>query len=131
MQFIKEIAINASPERVFRFHELPDALERLMPPWETSVVVKAAPDLKVGSRTVIDSTVFGPFKVRWVAEHTAYDRPRMFEDTQLKGPFKQWRHRRIIIPSPTGTILRDELLYEPPLWFLGRMAAPFFITPRL
>jgi len=42
MRFTKESVIRATPERVFAFHELPDAFERLMPPWETSPSQPAA-----------------------------------------------------------------------------------------
>lgn len=101
------------------FHELPDALQRLTPPWESARIVQAAPDIKVGSRTIIQTRIFGLFPVRWVAEHTAYDPPHMFEDVQVEGPFRHWRHRHIIKPHPAGAVLRDEIEYEPPLGSSG------------
>jgi len=131
MRFVKETLIKATPEKVFAFHELPDAFARLMPPWDHSKIVQAAPSLKVGSRTIIDAAVFGPIKARWVAEHTAYDPPRMFEDKQLKGPFTTWRHRHSVLPNEQGAILRDEIEYEPPFRPFGRLAALIFIIPRL
>ena len=129
--FTKESIIPTSPERVFAFHELPDALERLTPPWESAQIVQAAPDLTVGSRAIIETRIFGIFPVRWVAEHTAYDPPHMFEDVQVKGPFRRWRHRHIIEPHPAGAVLRDEIEYEPPLGFIGQLATPIVIVPRL
>ena len=129
--FTKESIIPASPERVFAFHELPDALERLTPPWESARIVQAAPDLTVDSRAIIETRIFGIFPVRWVAEHTAYDPPHMFEDVQVKGPFRRWRHRHIIEPHPAGAVLRDEIEYEPPLGFIGQLATPIVIVPRL
>ena len=57
--------------------------------------------------------------------------PRMFEDVQLSGPFSSWRHRHIVEPHPDGALLRDEIEYEPPMWFLGAIAAPIFIVPKL
>jgi len=129
--FVKESIIHALPERVFAFHELPDALRRLTPPWESAHIVQAAPDIKPGSTAIIETRIFGLFPVRWVAEHTAYDPPHMFEDVQVEGPFRRWRHRHIIKPHPEGAVLRDEIEYEPPLGFIGRLAAPFIIVPRL
>lgn len=132
MKFVYESAMRATPERVFAFHELPDALQRLTPPWESAKVVEAAPNLRPGSRAVIETSLFGPLKVRWVAEHTVYDPPRLFEDKQIKGPFKRWRHRHHVLPHGEGaTLLRDEIEYEPPAGFLGRLAAPVLIEPRL
>ena len=71
MQFVKESVIRCTPERVWEFHELPDAFRRLVPPWEKVKVIEQAEISQVGSRTIIESRILGPFKVRWVAEHTA------------------------------------------------------------
>ncbi len=131
MRFVKESVFNASPERVFAFHELPDAFERLMPPWEDAVIIQKADISVIGSQAIIDTKILGLLTVRWVAEHTAYNPPRMFEDTQVSGPFKSWRHRHIITPHPDGAMLRDEIEYEPPMWFLGVIAAPVAVVPKL
>ncbi len=131
MQFIKESIIKAAPERVFAFHELPDAIERLIPPWENARIVERADISRVGSRAVIEQKIFGLVPSRWVAEHTRYEPPHLFEDVQISGPFAAWRHRHIVSPHEAGAVLRDEIEYEPPMGFLGRAAAPFLVTPKL
>jgi len=131
MLFVKQSVIRAAPERVFAFHERSDALSRLTPPWEPTRVVSAAPDLRVGSVAVVETRMLGLVPVRWVARHTAYDPPRMFEDVQAEGPFRSWRHRHTVEPHAEGATLRDEVEYEPPLGALGRLAAPLLIEPRL
>lgn len=131
MKFIHESIINASPERVFAFHELPDVFERLMPPWENSRIIESAPNLLPGATAIVETRILGLITKRWVARHTAYDPPRMFEDIQVEGPFRRWRHRHLITPHAAGATLRDEIDYEPPLGPLGHLAAPLFIEPRL
>jgi ligand-binding SRPBCC domain-containing protein len=131
MLFVKQSVIRAAPERVFAFHELPDALRRLTPPWESTRVLSAAPDLRVGSTALVETRLLGLLPVRWLARHTAYDPPRMFEDVQVEGPFKSWRHRHMVEPHENGATLRDEVEYEPPLGALGRLAAPLLVEPRL
>lgn len=131
MRFVKESFIRAPPARVFAFHELPDALSRLTPPWERSRVVKPAASLRAGERAIVETRLFGLLPVRWVAEHTAYDPPRSFEDVQVSGPFRRWRHRHVVEPREGGALLRDEIEFEPPLGPLGTLAAPLAITPRL
>ena len=121
MYFVKESFIHAEPARVFAFHELPDALERLTPPWQEVKVVQTANIREVGSRAIIDIKVLGPFTERWVAEHTAYDPPHYFEDVQVDGPFKNWRHRPFVEPHPDGAMLRDEIDYEPPFGWIGKL----------
>ena len=131
MEFVKETFIQAPAERVFGFHLLPDAFDRLVPPWENVTVVKRADITQIGSETILETNILGPIKVRWVARHTAYDPPRMFEDVQVKGPFKKWRHRHIVIPDGDGSILRDEVEFVPPLSIFGPLAAPWAILPRM
>ncbi len=131
MQFIKETVIKASPEKVFSFHELADAFERLVPPWENAKIIQRADISKVGSQAIIEQKIFGLIPSRWVAEHTVYDPPKMFEDVQISGPFSSWRHQHIILPHAEGALLRDEIEFEAPMWFLGRLAAPFAILPKL
>jgi ligand-binding SRPBCC domain-containing protein len=131
MRFVKQSFISASPQLVFEFHEQPDVLRLLTPPSENARVIQSAEISEVGSQAVIETRILGPFKVRWVAEHTVYDPPRMFEDKQVKGPFRSWRHRHIVEPHSEGAILRDEIDYEPPLGLLGRLVAPFLIQKRL
>ena len=131
MRFTKETVIEATPERVFAFHELPDAFERLMPPWEDAKIIQKADISVIGSRAIVDTKIFGLITSRWVAEHTVYDPPRIFEDIQVSGPFSSWRHRHIVEAHGDGAVLRDEIEYEPPLWFIGALAAPFAVVPKL
>ncbi|MBA2736792.1 MAG: SRPBCC family protein, partial [Pyrinomonadaceae bacterium] len=124
MQFVKEILIKSAPEKVFAFHILPDAIERLIPPWENAKIIQKADISEIGSQAIIEQKIFGLIPSRWIAEHTKYEPPRMFEDVQISGPFKSWRHRHIITPHTEGAILRDEIEYEPPFWIFGAIAAP-------
>ncbi|MEP6787279.1 MAG: SRPBCC family protein [Acidobacteriota bacterium] len=131
MKFVKESVIKATPERVFVFHELSDAFARLLPPWEDAVIIQKADISIIGSQAIIETKIFGLITSRWIAEHTVYDPPRMFEDIQISGPFKSWCHRHIVEPHPDGALLRDEIEYEPPFSIFGAMAAPIAIVPKL
>lgn len=131
MRFSKSTLIKASPDRVFEFHLLPDAFERLVPPWENAKIIQKADVTKIGSRAIIEQKIFGLVPMQWVAEHTAYDPPRMFEDIQVSGPFKSWRHRHIVEPHPEGAMLIDEIDFEAPMGFLGTIVAPMLILPKI
>ena len=131
MHFLKESLIHASAERVFAFHEQDNALELLLPPWETARVIQHPKISDNGSRAIIETNIIGPIKARWVAEHTIFQPPHLFEDVLIKGPFRSWRHRHTINAHPEGATLRDEIEYEPPLGTLGRMFAPLLIERRL
>lgn len=131
MQFTKKSFIRASPNRVFAFHELPDAFARLLPPWESATIVQTADISVLGSQAIIDTKLFGLFTTRWIAEHTAYKAPQYFEDVQISGPFKRWWHRHIVEPREGGAMLRDEIDFEPPVGVIGALVAPILIFPKL
>ena len=131
MRFVKESLIRASVERVFAFHEQPEVIKLLTPPWENARVIKSASISEIGAQAVIETRIIGPIKANWIAEHTVYDPPHRFEDIQVKGPFRSWHHAHVIEQHEGGAILRDKIEYELPLGFLGRAFAPILIQSRL
>lgn len=131
MHFVKESLIHAPAERVFAFHELPDALQRLTPKWMQVRVVRAAPGLSAGSVSIIDMAIVPGWYTRTESEHTVYDPPRLFVDTMRRGPFRNWTHRHSVIPAEGGAILRDDVECALP-WFLGgALAGRLIVLPRL
>ncbi|MCR9161766.1 MAG: SRPBCC family protein [Nannocystaceae bacterium] len=130
MQFVHESVFAVEVEALFAFHERPDAFSILMPPWETVRNVKPASSLEVGAVARLEQRV-GPIWIEIVAEHVDYEKNRLFVDEMRKGPFAAWRHEHRFEPDPGGSRLIDAITYEPPLGFLGRLAAPLAIEPRL
>jgi ligand-binding SRPBCC domain-containing protein len=130
MQFVKESVLDATVEEVFAFHERPDAFALLQPPWEHSEILQPPTSLAVGTVVRLRTRV-GPVWVSIEAEHIAYEKNRLFEDVMHKGPFAKWHHKHLFLAVPGGCCLRDEIEYEPPLGWLGRLAAPVAIEPRL
>lgn len=126
--------IEAPPRRVFAFHEDPSALARLTPPWEHVDVVTPPASLAVGTRVVLRTRV-GPLRLRWVAEHIAYERDRSFADRQLEGPFASWEHHHLFEdlsePGRPRTRLTDRVAYELPLGPLGALFGGAFVRRKL
>lgn len=131
MRFEKQTRIQAAPGRVFAFHESPGALERLTPPWERVELLEGGDSIRPGSRVVLSVPV-GPFRMKWVAEHIEYEPGRMFADRQVEGPFASWYHRHLCLDDGQGgTLLRDEIDYQPPMGVLGRLLGRKLIEAKL
>jgi hypothetical protein len=114
MRFVKESPIAAPPSAVYAFHERPDALIAITPPWERVEVVGDVPPIRVGNRVTLRMKV-GPFPMTWVAEYDEVEPGRLFADRQVSGPFASWHHRhRFLDDGRGGTLLRDEVDYTPP-----------------
>ena len=130
-KYVKQTVIHASPETVFRFHESPDALTQLIPPWENMKLVESAGSLRPGSRVVLRGKL-GIIPIQWVAVHTEYDSPHLFADRQESGPFAYWYHRhRFIDDGQGGTLLSDEVEYAVPLGAIGQWFGGWLIRRKL
>lgn len=111
--FTKRSVIPAAPGDVFAWHERPDALARLIPPWDRVEIVRPPASLRDGERAVLRVGLLGPLTVRWIAEHRDYEPGRRFTDVQIRGPFKCWRHVHTFEPTEDGACaLEDRVEYR-------------------
>ncbi len=121
MRFVKESVFPVSASVLWAFHERPDVLQLLTPPWQKMEVVQPPTSLEVGTRVILRARL-GPFWQTFVAEHVEYERGRMFADRMLQGPFASWLHRHTITArGPSESVLVDDVEYELPLGVLGRI----------
>jgi len=125
VRFTKTSVIRASAAAVWAFHERPDALALLQPPWMTTEIVQPPASLAVGTRVIL-RTKLGPFWRTIEAEHVACEPGRMFADRMVRGPFPHWLHRHVVAPQGPGeSTLTDDVELELPLGALGRwLGAP-------
>ena len=130
MLFVKESVPPATVEEVFAFHERPDAFALLQPPWDRTEIISPPVNLQVGTRVELRTKV-GPFWMKIVAEHVAYEHNRSFEDVLREGPFDRWHHKHLFFADEGGCRLRDEIDYAPPFGWIGQLADPIAVRPRL
>jgi uncharacterized protein len=133
--FIKSSEIPASAREVFAWHQSPNALKTLIPPWEKVTVEQAPASLADGALAVLVLHV-GPFKLRWVARHRDFiDRGEQggeFTDEQVSGPFASWVHRHIVrATGSTSCALEDRIEYSVPLGRLGETLAGWHVRRKL
>ncbi len=118
-RFVARSRLPAPAAEAFRWHERPGALERLTPPWERVEVLERPRGIGDGARAVLRVSA-GPLRLRWVAEHSAYEVGRRFVDTQVEGPFARWVHEHRFEPAGEGeSVLEDRIEYALPLGPLG------------
>ncbi len=131
--FEKESIVRASARDIFDWHGRAGAFERLVPPWENVVVEERGDGLAVGTRTLLRlSTPLG--RKRWLAEHVGCVEKEMFEDVQVEGPFRAWRHRHDFIGDGNeieSSVLKDRIDYELPGGRLGDFFAGRWVQASL
>ncbi|GIU80877.1 MAG: cyclase [Bryobacteraceae bacterium] len=107
--------ISAPVERVWAFHEAPDALEKLLPPDGSARVLERRGGLEPGSTVELEVRL-GPLRRRWLARHTECVRFSHFCDVQERGPFRVWRHRHGFEAADGGRCrLTDDVEFSLPL----------------
>lgn len=130
-RFVRESVIAAPAAAVFAFHERPDALQLLTPPWQKTEIIQPPRSLAVGTRVIL-KTKIGPLWQTMEAEHVEYEHGVMFADRVVRGPFRSWLHRHIITPiDARSSTLRDDIEYELPLGAVGRLFGGAFARREL
>lgn len=81
-------------------------------------------------------------EVTWKARHfglvmkmtvriTAVDRPRVFEDTMVRGPFRSLQHRHDFTAADRGTSMRDVFTFAAPYGVVGTVVERLLLRPYL
>ena len=102
-----------SAERVFAWHERPGALDRMLPPGERVETLDRTGTIRDGDRVTLRVRI-GPFSARWTLQHEGYRPGESFEDRQVEGPGRSWRHRHLFRSTGASSCeLTDRIEYEP------------------
>jgi uncharacterized protein (TIGR01777 family) len=129
--FRKSSRLPESAERVYEWHALPGALERLTPGWEPIELVERSGGIGEGDRAVL-RVGLGPVGVTWVAEHRDNVPGRQFRDVQVEGPFARWEHTHRFDPiEDGGSVLEDRIEYALPLEPVSDWLAAGSVRDRL
>lgn len=118
--------------RVFRYHDTPGVIDRLIPPWEPVRLAKRSDSLAVGSEVELVQKIFG-LNRSWLARHVELIPDRLFVDTQVYGPFAQWTHRHefeelapsLQRDSQPECQMWDRIEFQLPLAPLSKIAEPW------
>ena len=70
-------------------------------------------------------------KTKWVTEITHVVDKEYFVDEQRFGPYALWYHKHFIKEIDGGIEMEDLLHYKLPFGFLGQLAHPFLVKPKL
>ena len=130
LHFNKSTLINAPVDVVWGFHERPDILERLTPPWQPMKVVRREGGLGVGAVSEF-RIFFGFIPLRWVAVHIECEHYKIFTDKQQQGPFYHWIHRHQFAEEGGKTRLTDSIEFALPGGWLVEMLLGWWVIAQL
>lgn len=122
--------INAPVETVWQFHERPDILNLLTPPWQPVKIIRREGGLGVGAKSEFRLSLAG-IPVRWIATHIECVPNCLFVDEQTEGPMESWVHRHEFMAEEDKTRLTDAIAYEIPGGFLAELFLGWWVDARL
>ncbi len=114
--YIKESSLwlDAPIDDVFAFFSKAENLQRVTPDWfSLEITTPGRIEMRVG--TLIDYRLkVHHVPLRWRTRIDQWDPPRVFADTQLKGPYKRWYHTHTFESERGGTRCGDRVEYQVP-----------------
>lgn len=134
-RFEYSTVIAAPVEQVWAFHDRPDVLKILTPPWQPVEVVRREGGLGVGAESEFRLWL-GLLPVTWLSRHVACEAPFVFSDDQVQGPMAFWRHHHRFEEiteegGPGRMRLTDAIEYELPAGEATEPLLAGWITARL
>jgi ligand-binding SRPBCC domain-containing protein len=130
LHFQYSSTIDAPVEKVWQFHERPDILEVLTPPWQPVRVIRRQGGLEVGA-THEFRLMLGIIPIKWQAKHIECQPNRLFVDEQIVGPMLSWIHRHQFETEHGKTKLTDAIDYELPGGWLAELLLGWWVESRL
>ena len=67
----------------------------------------------------------------WQTEICKVDKPKMFTDKQLKGPYKTWEHTHTFIAKENGVLMKDHVKYQLPFGIIGRIGHSILVRKKI
>jgi ligand-binding SRPBCC domain-containing protein len=123
--------IRATPERCFdASRDLDLHLESMGHTGERAVAGKTSGLIELGEQVTWEGRHFG-IRQRFTSAITAYDRPRHFQDSMVRGAFRSFVHDHYFAPCDEGTRMTDVLVFRSPLGVLGAIVDRLIMTRYL
>jgi ligand-binding SRPBCC domain-containing protein len=120
--------VAAPPDRCFDLGRSVDAHVRsTAATGEQAVGGKTSGLLALGDEVTWRARHFG-VRQHLTSRITAFDRPRHFRDSLVRGAFARFDHDHYFAPEDGGTRMRDVLDYRAPLGPIGWLAERVFLT---
>lgn len=113
--FVHSTIVEASCEELYAYHEKPELLYRIRPPWEKLTVVEKDHSLELG--TMAHLRIGGK---EWIGRVIAVNKPYGYTHQLIQGPLTPVIHEHIFNPiSSSQTEVIEKITYTVPFGKLG------------
>ncbi|HMS66284.1 MAG TPA: SRPBCC family protein [Ignavibacteria bacterium] len=111
---IRKTIFKIKAKLLFDFFSKAENLNKITPPILGFKIITPLP-VKMNKGSIIDYKIkLNGFPFNWKTEITKWDPPYLFEDTQIKGPYKMWIHEHRFEERDGNTLMTDTVKYLSP-----------------
>ncbi|WP_186645086.1 TIGR01777 family oxidoreductase [Fluviispira vulneris] len=129
--FIRTCHLPVSVEEAFHWHERMGALERMIPPWMPTEIVERSGGI-YNSDTIVLKTKISFVTLKLKMLHQNFIANKQFEDIQLIGPFKSWKHKHLFEKiDEKKSKITDHIEYALPMSSILNMFGKHFVEDKL
>jgi ligand-binding SRPBCC domain-containing protein len=131
--FTTEQLLPVDINKAWDFFSSPNNLALITPPEMdfTTLTLLDGVDIYAGMRIdYIVKPLFG-IPLHWQTEIAKVQKPFMFTDIQLKGPYRCWEHTHTFVQKDNGVLMTDEVKYQLPFGPLGRVAHSLLVRKKI
>ena len=109
--------------QAWNFFSSPKNLVLITPPDLDFKIVTIPDESNIYEGMIIDYKVrpLLGIRVNWKTEIFDVQKPVLFSDRQIKGPYRLWEHKHVFIEKDNGILMTDEVRYRLPFSLLGRL----------
>lgn len=129
----REQFLPISIKAAWSFFSSPGNLARITPPSLDFKILGDALNGEIYDGMLIDYSVKPMFGIPWHWRTEILDVKKYFHfvDRRIKGPYKIWEHTHYFVEKEGGVLMRDEVKYELPLGFIGKLIHHFIVRKKL
>lgn len=115
--------LNCNLDTAWDFFSSPNNLSRITPENMSFILLTDMEEVEIYEGMEIDYIVTPLLGIplRWKTRIMQVDPFKSFTDYQEKGPFKLWNHHHEFIENDEEIIMKDNLTYEMPYGFIGKL----------
>jgi len=108
-------------------------LALITPPEMAFKILTKLENVEVYEGMIIDYTVkpLLGIPLKWTTEICKVNKPFLFMDKQVKGPYSVWEHTHRFIEKDNGVLMQDEVKYQLPLGFIGTIVNNYIVRNKI
>lgn len=131
--FKSEQFLNTDIQTAWDFFSSAGNLAVITPPEMAFKIHTNLEGIEVYEGLIIDYTVkpLLGIPLKWQTEISKVDKPHIFIDKQLKGPYSIWEHTHTFTAKDNGVLMHDEVKYQLPLGFIGTIVHNFIVREKI